>query len=342
MHEFNKLLDLVLEERKNSFKSLKTAVWEQRMAQKIYRYFDGKYVENVDDIVINRFFTFCRFKENGEMYSDKYIKEIYILVKSVMQKAVYKRYIPYNPMDFGFKRPKGNIPQPTDRLMDKDDLKMLLSALNKYPRLNTVIPILLLTGMRIGELLGLFWTDIDFDNNIIHIRRAVADRYIELTPGNYVKRGVHLTDTKTVMSIRDLPVCKQVTDILRSWLIYRDLPENTKWRKRIESKDNLNLVFPNFYGNLTDYKTLYDSLRDMLKAEGLEHCGILFHKLRHNYATDLLSAGVDISVVSKMLGHKDIKTTANTYAKVEMEPKMEAIRKQVRYLNQNSVYRQKI
>lgn len=336
-HKFNDILSLVLEERKNSYKSVKTAAWELKMSRKIYSYFEDRYVEDIDDLALNRFFSCCRYKENGDMYSDKYIKELYILVKESMRKALMKGYININPMDYGFKRPKGNIPEAQERLVSKDDLKLLFSVIPKYPKFNIIIPVLLLTGMRVGELLGLFWSDIDFDNKVINIRRAVSDNYVEVMPGKYVKKGVKLTFTKTETSVREIPVSDFVLNLLREWLLYRDIPENSKWRKRIEDNENLNLVFPNYCGRITDYKTLYDSLKDMLKTEHLENCGILFHKLRHNYATDLLSAGVDISVVSKLLGHKDIKTTANTYTKVELEPKIEAIKRQVKYLQKTNL-----
>jgi site-specific recombinase XerD len=84
------------------------------------------------------------------------------------------------------------------------------------------------------------------------------------------------------------------------------------------------------------YKTIADSLKDFLKTEHLERCGVLFHKLRHNYATDLLSAGVDIAVVSALLGHKDIQTTANIYVKVQLDPKLEAVKLQENYLHKKA------
>lgn len=244
-----------------------------------------------------------------------------------------KGYININPFDYDFKRPKGYAPEAQERLVSKEDLKALFRILPKYPKLNTVVPLLFLTGLRIGELLGLFWSDIEFDKKIIHIRRSAVDNYIEMPGGEIVKRGVILSSTKTVTSVRDIPVSDQVIMLLRSWLIYRDLPENKKWREKIEANSNLNLVFPNSQGKLTNYKTLYDSLKDVLRNNQLEHCNILFHKLRHNYATDLLAAGVDIDVVSKLLGHKNIETTANIYVKVEMKPKIAAIKMQTKYLN---------
>ncbi|GAB5083227.1 hypothetical protein Osc1_24050 [Hominimerdicola sp. 21CYCFAH17_S] len=332
-HKFNDILELVLEERKNSYKTLRTAAWEKKIAKKILDYFHDIFIEDVNDVRLNRFFSYIRFKNDGSLYSDKYIKAVYSIVKAVYKKSMLKGYININPFDYDFKRPKGYAPEAQERLVSKEDLKALFRILPKYPKLNTVVPLLFLTGLRIGELLGLFWSDIEFDKKIIHIRRSAVDNYIEMPGGEIVKRGVILSSTKTVTSVRDIPVSDQVIMLLRSWLIYRDLPENKKWREKIEANSNLNLVFPNSQGKLTNYKTLYDSLKDVLRNNQLEHCNILFHKLRHNYATDLLAAGVDIDVVSKLLGHKNIETTANIYVKVEMKPKIAAIKMQTKYLN---------
>ncbi|WP_124098876.1 site-specific integrase [Ruminococcus sp. Marseille-P6503] len=337
-HKFNEVLELVLEERKNSYKSLRTAAWEKKIAKRIFEYFEDIFIEDINDVRLNRFFSFIRFKNNGSLYSDKYIKSIYSLVKAVFKKALLKGYITINPFDYDFKRPKGNIPEAKDRLVSKEDLKALFKILPKYPKLNVIVPVLFLTGMRIGELLGLFWTDIDFTEKIIHIQRSVVDNYIELPGGEIAKRGVMLSSTKTATSIRDIPVSEQVIVLLRSWLEFRDLPENQKWKDKIELNSNLNLVFPNAQGKLTNYKTLYDNLKDILKDNNLNHCNILFHKLRHNYATDLLSAGVDIDVVSKLLGHKNIETTANVYVKVDMKPKKNAIKLQSKYLHDINIY----
>jgi integrase len=157
------------------------------MSHKVYEYFENKYVEDVDDVVLTNFFSFCRRKENGELYSDKYIKELYSLVNGTLKKAFAKGYIPCNPLDYGVKRPKGAVPNAQNRLVSEEDLALLLNAVQKNPRFKVMIPVLLLTGMRIGELLGLYWSDIDFDHGIISIRRAVSDSFTELPSGEIVK-----------------------------------------------------------------------------------------------------------------------------------------------------------
>lgn len=337
-HLFNDLLSLILTERKNRYKSMRTAAWEKGISKRIFEYFEGKYIEDLSEESFNRFFSFIRFKENGNLYSDKYLKAVYSLIKAVCNKAVIKRYININPIAYDFKRPKGKATQARQRYISQEDLAQLLERCKQHKRLRFIIPILLLTGMRIGELLGLYWTDIDFENNIITIQRAVSDNFVELPNGEIVKRGVRIDTTKTEQSNRELPVSKIVIDLFKSMLEFRDLPENSSWKKKIENNNNLNLCFPNGAGRLTDYRTLYDTFMEFLKNNHLEKSKIMFHKLRHNYASDLLVAGVDIVVISQMLGHSNIETTVNTYIKDDnLDLKKSAIKRQNKLVSKYNI-----
>lgn len=333
-HKFTTVLEQVLIERKNSYRSLRTANWERQISKRIIVYFEDKYIEDVDDSVLNHFFSYIRYKENGDLYSDKYIKAVYSLSKSTMQKALLRGYINYNPFDYGLKRPKGKPTKSKERIIAEDDLKRLLKVVQTNPRFRVIVPMLLFTGMRIGELLGLFWTDVDFDNKIIHVQRSVTENYRELMSGIIVKDGVRLDETKTENSKRDIPVNDTVIKLLNEWFMYREHPQQLAWKNKIIENNNLNLIFPNSNGKLMNYNTLYDSLKDFLDKNQLGSCDIIFHKFRHNYATHLLESGVDLDVVSNLLGHANIETTANTYITVRLRPKLKAIELHDEYLKQ--------
>lgn len=329
-HKFNDVLSLVLAERKNRYASLTSAVWEEKISRKISSYFENKYIEQVDEIMLNHFFGFVRYKENGELISDKYMKAIVSLMKSVMKKSFMKGYISINPFDYDYKPPKGKIPQPTERIISDKDLQLLFKAVNENQRFKIIIPMLLNTGMRIGELLGLYWSDVDFDNQIIHVQRAVCVNYVETPEGEIIAKGMKISATKTQNSVREIPVNDLVINLLIEWLEYRD--ERKGWKKAIYENDNQNLIFPNYAGRITNPQYLYQDLMDFLKEHNLDKCKIMFHKLRHCYATHMLDAGVDIDVISKLLGHKSITTTANTYVKVQLKPKIEAVKKHDKYM----------
>lgn len=335
-HLFNDILSSVLDERKITYKSLRTVAWEQTIAKRIFCYFQNTYIEELSEKELNSFFQFIRFKENGELYSDKYLKAINSIVKATFKKAMLRGYININPFDYDLKRPKGKPTIAKQRIIEKNELNIVLRNCKENKRLKYVVPILLMTGLRIGELLGLYWTDIDFNNNIIKIEREVSDNFVELPTGEIVKRGVRIDTPKTNTSIRELPVTQQVIDLFREMLIYRDLPENARWKKSIVKNNNLHLCFPNGAGKLTDYRTLYDTLIDFLKENHLQSSRITFHKFRHNYATDLLEAGVDVAVISQMLGHSSIETTVNTYiSDTNLNLKVNAVKKQTKFISRN-------
>ena len=333
-HYFIDLLSDVLDERKLTYKSLRTASWEKNVSKRTFCYFKGIYAEDIDEKLLNRFFSHIRFKDSGELYSDKYLKAVYSIVKAATKRAFLKGYIKSNPFEYGLARPKGKPTMGKLRHVENHDLKIILKECKNDNRFRFVLPILLLTGLRVGELLGLYWSDIDFDNHTITIEREVSDNYIELPNGDFVKQGVRILPPKTGSSVRTLPVSSQVLELFREMLAFRDLPENADWKKRIVDNNNLTLCFPNGAGKLTNYSTLYDSLMDFLKKKRLDCTNLSFHKLRHNYATDLLEAGVDIAVISQLLGHSSIETTVNTYiADDNLEIKKTAIKKQAKLIS---------
>lgn len=86
-HLLNDLLNKVLEERKNSFTTLGTYEWERKISKKITDYFEDQYVEDVGVDELYTFFNTVRFKENGELLSDKYLKAIRMLLKALYKKS---------------------------------------------------------------------------------------------------------------------------------------------------------------------------------------------------------------------------------------------------------------
>ena len=335
-HLFNKVIEQVMCERKNSVESLGTAEWERRIMQRTLAFFEGKYVEDIDETMLNRYYSYVRYKDNGTLYSNKYIKSVTCVVKAAMRKSVVKGYIKRNIFDYDFRTPKGYVNQPTDRIISEKDLKKLLECSKNDECFSVMIPVLLFTGMRIGELLALYWTDIDFDSNVISVSKAVHPRYYEqIETGKIIRDGVYIGKPKTSSSVREIPISDSIADLLIEWKRHFYLKDKKEWLSRIRSNENEHLVFPNRRGLVTNYETLSDSLNTFLKKNGLQHCNILFHKLRHNYATFLLDCGVDIDIISKLLGHKSITTTANTYIKVKMNAKKQAVSKLSEYAQAN-------
>lgn len=137
--------------------------------------------------------------------SSKTILEHHRLLHAMLQNAVYWQILPYNPAD-RVKPPKHQRPQ--IKYYDDIQCKQLLEALeNEEIKFQTIIILTLFTGMRRGEVLGLEWSDIDFDNGFVHITKA--SQYTS-------EKGIFVKNPKTQSSIREVGIPDIVINMLKN------------------------------------------------------------------------------------------------------------------------------
>ena len=185
------------------------------------------------------------------------------------------------------------------------DLRILL---DKIKDTNIELPVHMAVGfgLRISEILGLCWQDIDFENKVIHIRQITAR----------VNGKVILKEPKTESSIRDLSGPLEIFEMLKKERM-RQLQERLKG-KRI----NEELIFFDKNGRPIGEDCISQRFRRFLKNTGLKQ--IRFHDLRHAHATLLIQKNVNPKIVSDRLGHSNITTTLNIYAHTLKEMDREA------------------
>lgn len=156
------------------------------------------------------------------------------------------------------------------------------------------------TGMRRSELLGLQWPDIDFQNNLLHVRRSLVK----------VDGGHELQEPKTKLSKRTITLPAKVMKVLH------DLKNNQEQesKKKIDYNSS-GFVFCNSSGRpyYPDYVT--HRFQKEVKSAGLRQ--VRFYDFRHGHATFLLELGEDIKVISDRLGHSTIMLTGDTYTHVQ-------------------------
>lgn len=155
----------------------------------------------------------------------------------------------------------------------------------------------LYTGLRIGELLALEWSDIDFDKRELSISKTCHDSKDEF--GNYIR---FVNPPKTSTSMRIIPIPKQLMPMLR------ETKKKNSSRFVVGNGDKIISV--------RSYQRTYEL---MLKKHGLPHRG--FHALRHTFATRALECGMDVKTLSELLGHKNPTVTLNRYAHSLMDHK---------------------
>ncbi|MGN0612283.1 MAG: site-specific integrase [Porcipelethomonas sp.] len=163
-----------------------------------------------------------------------------------------------------------------------------------------IIKVLLYTGMRSGECLGLMWEDIDFEQMTITINHNLTDIGGKHTPGS----------PKTESSHRIIGMSESLADIFKEQKKYIEQLSSAVG----ESFAHPEMVFTSANGNYRDRNSVYHSLKRFTK--GTEFENLTLHQLRHCNATLLLNSGVDLKIVSEHLGHSDISVTANIYADV--------------------------
>ncbi|MBO0784046.1 MAG: site-specific integrase, partial [Ktedonobacteraceae bacterium] len=171
--------------------------------------------------------------------------------------------------------------------------------------LECMIALAVTTGMRKGELLGLQWSDINWDQQTLQVKRTVTYLQEDGSKARFIE-----TEPKTASSKRTIILPPFVIDLLRS---HRARQSQVRW-KIGSSWRNQDLVFTNSRGGHYYIGVLHQQYEKLLDVAGLPR--MRFHDLRHSAATILLSLGVNIKVIQELLGHSNIQITLNTYGHV--------------------------
>jgi integrase len=241
---------------------------------------------------------------SNEGMSPRTIKTYVRFVSGILNYAIKKRLITYNPcttVDFPKERPKEQL---THEIYSIEEVKHLLELLKqedneKYP-FYVYFVLAVYMGARKGELLGLEWKDIDFENEMISINRAYYYSYLERE---------YYTDTpKTATSRRSLKLPVHVLETLR------DLQE---WQNKYKeicggSWVDTDRLFVTFNGEPMATTAPRDYFQRFCKRNGIRY--IKPHAFRHFNASILINSGVDIVTVQAALGHSTPITTLRVYS----------------------------
>lgn len=163
------------------------------------------------------------------------------------------------------------------------------------------ILIALYTGLRLGELLALKWDNIDFKNRIIYISKTVS-----VVLENHKTKKIE-SEPKTLSSIREIPISKQVAILLK------DLKNQLKGEYIIAS----------FKGQQILPRTYQNSFSNLLRKLKIKHYG--FHSLRHTFATRLIDNKIDVKTISELMGHSNPTITLNRYVHTNIDNKRKAL-----------------
>lgn len=235
--------------------------------------------------------------KNGGKLSGKTILEVHRVLHTVLDQAVKECLIPFNPAD-RVEPPKKNKSDPV--YYQPEDVTAILNALDEEgEQWHMLVLLLLVSGCRRGEALGLKWEDVDFEYNRIYICRNVL----------YTKeRGVYVDTPKTKNSVRYISIPADTMAELRhhkAWQASERLRLGAYYENQgyLFTQDNGKPLHPT---SVTKWLTKFS------KRHNLPHLNA--HGFRHTMASMLIYNGVDPVTVSHRLGHDQVSTTTNIYS----------------------------
>jgi len=231
--------------------------------------------------------------------SGKTILEHHRLLRAMLHRAVYWQLIVSNPAE-RVQPPRAK--KPKRRSYDDEQTKILLENLEKLTvedtKYKVAIILTIFTGVRLGELMGLEWQDVDFRNGIISINRS--SQYLS-------DMGVFTKVPKTENSIREIAIPEFIISLLEEYKLWYE-EQKSLYGELWTNSDRLFVQ--------ADGKPMHPSSISKWFVKYVSTIGlpvINFHGLRHTNASLLVAQNVDIAVVSARLGHAQISTTLDFY-----------------------------
>lgn len=219
-----------------------------------------------------------------------------VLLRQALDDAVAWRRLSWNPA----RQVKAPAPAASPmRTWSPEETRVFLAAVIEE-RLGAAFQVLVVTGMRRGEVLGLRWRDVDFDAGKLSVRQTLT------RPAGKPVIG----EPKTERSRRTMSVDPATMAVLRRQRATQ-AAERLQWGSAYQDQD---LVFAREDGAPVNPETLGRVMRRVAGAAGLPH--IRVHDLRHGYATQALTARVNPRTVADRLGHARVNVTLDTYSHV--------------------------
>lgn len=269
---------------------------------------------------------------DGKRMKVSTLENIHNVLRQVFQIAVDDNFIRVNPCHNMLREFKASHSYTREKryALTEEQQKLFLDYLYNTPRYRHWYPVFFVmahTGMRVGEITGLRWDDVDFKEGMISVNHT-------LTYYNHMdKKGCYYTinTPKTAAGVRQIPMTEAVRQAFLMEKKYQEEIELTSLdtidgyehfifithEGHVQRQDNLNAAIK---------RIIRDCNEDIIGEQGLDNDPVLLpnfscHNLRHTFATRLCESGINIKVIQDVLGHADVQTTMNIYVDVTKDLK---------------------
>lgn len=243
-----------------------------------------------------------RYDENGNLINNgklapKTILDHHRVISKILATAVKWGLLEKN---VAMRADPPKVPHREIACLNEDETRKMLVLLENEPiQYRTMITLLVYTGIRRGELCGLEWKDIDFENQVMHVCRSAQ----------YIGNKTMITkEPKTKSGIRHFSLSIHAIVLLKSyrrWQLEQKFKAGDRWNE-------CNRLFTSWDGSPIHPDTITDWFSKFIKKSNLPY--VTLHSLRHTNATLMIAEGTDVCTVSRRLGHANTATTLNIYA----------------------------
>lgn len=301
-----------LKSRKSALQESTYNSYHINIMKRIVPYFQKNGIR-LQELTADHLSDYYAYLQDNHGNGEKTIRRHHANIHKALKQAFIKGIIPGNPADLV------ELPKDADEFMSEiytqEELKELFRMI-RGERIELAILIAAFYGMRRGEVLGLKWSAINFEDKTISVRHTVT----ETTDTNGKKKLLLRNRAKNKSSIRTLPLMPEVEAILLT-----EQEKQKAYRKlcgRSYSRDYLGYIFVDELGDIIKPNYVSQTFKDILERKGLRH--IRYHDLRHSCASLLMAKKVDLRRIQEWLGHSDITTTSRLYIHMSYADKEES------------------
>ncbi len=321
------------------YMSIKTNLRETTRSNYKYMYdrfiretFGQKKIAEVKYSDVYQFYQYLLEKEDIQINT---LETIHTLLHPTFQLAVRDEIIRANPSDGIMAEIKKRSDSKTGvrHALTIEQQRAFMDFVANHPTFChwwAMFAVLLGTGCRIGEALGLRWEDLDFDNGVISINHSV----VYYPVGDNRSSILHVSETKTEEGNRTIPMLDTVRDAFE--MIAEEQEETGRNETVIDGMTGF--VFKNRFGNVPNPQSVnraikriiaeYNSIEEVQakkeKREPVMLPNFSAHHLRHTFCTRLCENESNLKIIQSVMGHRDIQTTMNIYAEATEDKKRES------------------
>ena len=327
--------NLTVNDLYNSWIQLKRGLKENTFSN--YKYMYKMFVEpdfgknRITDLKRSDVRGFYNFLAEEKHVQINTIDSIHTVLHQVLEIAVEDDYLRYNPSDNALKELKKAVNFEVEKrraltVSEQEIFEAFLRKKGQYHRWYPVFTVMLWTGMRVGEITGLRWCDIDLEEGSINVNHTLV--YFDKRAEERCTFAINTTKTKA--GERSIPMLPKVKE---AFLMEKEYQRECGVKRESVVDGYRDFIFVNRFGNVQHQGTLNKALRRIIRDCNFEILDknkqndvIILpkfsnHSLRHTFTTRMCEAGVNIKAMQEILGHADAETTMDIYAEATKELK---------------------